>query len=212
LVDHVDVDVALDAGRLDHFLVKPLGPPDDQLLPVAESSRSRLEGGPRAAARMGEEHSRGLGGRLPNRTFGGILWLPMPEQNLEILRRLVDAFYRRDTETVLALMDSEIEFHSALVEKKTYHGYAGLGQYRQDLDAAWSEWRSEDDRFLEAGKDQVLHLYRIVGVGRGSGAPVQQDIAILWTLRGEKILRGEVFLDQADARAAAGLRGQPLGP
>jgi hypothetical protein len=32
-------------------------------------------------------------------------------------------------------MDPEVEFHSALVEKKTYHGYAGLGQYRRDRDA-----------------------------------------------------------------------------
>jgi ketosteroid isomerase-like protein len=134
----------------------------------------------------------------------------MPAENVEIVRRLVDAFYRRDVETALALMDPEVEFHSALVEKKTYHGYAGLAQYRQDLDAVWSEWRSEDDRFLEAGKDRVLHLYRILGVGRGSGVRVQQDIAILWTLRGGRILRGEVFLDQADALDAAGLREQPL--
>jgi len=133
-------------------------------------------------------------------------------KNVEILRRLVDAFYRRDNEAALALMDPEMEFHSALVEKETYHGYAGLGQYRQDLDAAWSEWRSEDDRFLEASQEQVLHLYRIVGVGRGSGTPVQQDIAILWTLRRGKVLRGEVFLDQADALDAAGLQKQPHGP
>jgi ketosteroid isomerase-like protein len=136
----------------------------------------------------------------------------MPSENVEIVRRLIDAFYRRDAEAVFVLMDPEVEFHSALVEKQTYRGYAGLRQYRQDLDTAWSEWRSEDDRFLEAGEDHVLHLYRILGVGRGSGVRVQQDIAILWTLRGGKILRGEVFLDQADAVDAAGLREQPLGP
>jgi ketosteroid isomerase-like protein len=136
----------------------------------------------------------------------------MPAENVEIVRRVVDAFYQRDRDAVLALMDPEVEFHSALVEKKTYHGYAGLGQYRQDLDAAWSDWRSEDDRFLDAGQDRVLHLYRIRGVGRGSGVQVQQDIAILWRLRGGRILRGDVFLDQTDARDAAGLREQPAGP
>jgi hypothetical protein len=57
----------------------------------------------------------------------------MSRKNVEILRRLIDAFYRRDNEAALALLDPEIEFHSALVEKKTYHGYAGLGEYRQDL-------------------------------------------------------------------------------
>ena len=135
----------------------------------------------------------------------------MSRENVEILRRLVDAFNRRDEEAVLALTDPEIEFRSALVEKTTYRGYAGVGQYRQDLDAAWSEWRTEDDRFLEAAGERVLQLYRIVGRGRGSGILVHQDIAILWTLRAGKVLRGEVFLDQAEALDAAGLREQPLG-
>jgi ketosteroid isomerase-like protein len=131
----------------------------------------------------------------------------VPSENVETLRRLINAFYERDVESVLALTDPKVEFYSELVEKKTYRGHQGIGQYRQDLDAAWSEWRSEDDRFLDAGKDQVLHLYRIVGRGRTSGVSVHQDIAILWTLRAGKVVRGKVFLDQADALEAAGLAG-----
>jgi ketosteroid isomerase-like protein len=53
----------------------------------------------------------------------------------------------------------------------------------------------------------MLHLYRIVGRGRGSGVPVAQDIAILWTLRQGRVVHGKVYLDQREARRAAGLEG-----
>lgn len=51
----------------------------------------------------------------------------------------------------------------------------------------------------------VLHLYRIVGRGKGSGVPVEQDIAILWRLSNHQIVEGQVFLDQREALEATGL-------
>ena len=129
----------------------------------------------------------------------------MSQANVEAVRRLVEAFYARDGETVASVLDAEIEFESALVEHKTYMGMAGMLEYRRDLDDAWAEWRSEGDRFLSAGSDRVVHLYRIVGTGKGSGVPVAQDIAILWTLRAGRVVRGKVFLDQTDALEALGL-------
>jgi ketosteroid isomerase-like protein len=131
----------------------------------------------------------------------------MPEDNVEVVREVIDAFNAGDAERAFALVDPEVEFRSALVEQKTYRGFAGLRQYREDLDAAWEEWQTEDDRFRDAGGDRVLHLYRIVGRGKGSGVPVEQEIAILWRLREGKLLEGEVFLDQRDALVAAGLEG-----
>jgi ketosteroid isomerase-like protein len=129
-----------------------------------------------------------------------------PQESVDTVRRLIAAFNRQDYDAVLELADPEIEFHSALVEKQAYSGYAGVRQYLETLDSAWSDWHTEDDRFVAAGEDQVLHLYRIVGLGKGSGVPVQQDLAALWIVRAGKVLRGEVFLDQADGFHAAGLR------
>jgi hypothetical protein len=87
----------------------------------------------------------------------------MSQENVEIVRRLVEAFYNRDAETVASILDAEIEFESALVEHKTYKGGEGVLEYRRDLDEAWAEWRSEGDCFLSAGSGGVAHLYRIVG-------------------------------------------------
>jgi ketosteroid isomerase-like protein len=130
------------------------------------------------------------------------------EQNLEIVRRLVEAFFDRDAETVASILDDEVEFESALVEHKSYKGKAGAMEYRGDLDEAWGEWRSEGDRFLPAGSERVVHLYRIVGQGRGSGVPVAQDIAILWTLRAGRVVRGKGSSTRMKPSKLAGWRSR----
>jgi ketosteroid isomerase-like protein len=126
------------------------------------------------------------------------------EENVGIVRRAVDAFNARDRNRMLGLMDPEIEFRSVF-ERKTYRGLAGMVQWRRDLEAMMDELHTEDDRFLDAGEDRVVYLYRIVGRGTGSGVPVSRENAILWHLRNGKLLKGEVHLDQRQALEAAGL-------
>jgi ketosteroid isomerase-like protein len=128
----------------------------------------------------------------------------MSEENVDIVREAVDAFNARDRDRLLGLMDPEIEFRSVF-ERKTYRGLAEMVQYREDLDATLEEFHSEDDRFLDAGEDRVVYLYRIVGRGAGSGVPVSRENAILWQLRNGKLLKGVVYLDQREALEAAGL-------
>jgi ketosteroid isomerase-like protein len=128
----------------------------------------------------------------------------MSEENVEVVREAVDAFNARDRDRLLGLMDPEIEFRSVF-ERKTYRGLAEMVQFREDLDATLEEFHSEDDRFLDAGEDRVLYLYRVVGRGAGSGVPVSRENAILWHLRNGKLLKGEVYLDQREALQAAGL-------
>jgi ketosteroid isomerase-like protein len=128
----------------------------------------------------------------------------MSHDNVEIVRQAVDAFNARDRDRLLGLMDPEIEFRSVF-ERKTYRGLAEMVQYREDLETTLEEFHSEDDRFLDAGEDRVLYLYRVVGRGTGSGVPVSRENAILWQLRNGKLLKGVVYLDQREALEAAGL-------
>jgi ketosteroid isomerase-like protein len=124
---------------------------------------------------------------------------------VEIVKRLVEAFYARDTQAALAILDRDMAFESAFAEAKTYKGVGEFAQYRRDVDEAWGEWRSEDDRFLPVDQTRLLHLYRIVGRGRGSGVPVAQNVAILWTVRAGRVVHGKGYQDESEARRAAGL-------
>src|SRR3954447_5295948 len=113
----------------------------------------------------------------------------MSQESVEIVRRAVAAFNARNRKELLGLMDPEIEYQS-LMEQKIYRGLDGMVQYRDDVDAVLKNFHTEDDRFLDVGKDRVLHLYRIVGRGAGSGVPVGRQNAILWQLREGRLFRG----------------------
>jgi ketosteroid isomerase-like protein len=129
----------------------------------------------------------------------------MSEENVEIVRRAVDAFNARDTERLLSMCDPEIEFRSA-VEQKTYRGLDELVRYREGVAAVMEDFHIEDSRLLDAGGDRVVQLYRLVGRGAGSGVPVSREVGAIWQLRNGKLQKGEVFLDQRQALEAAGLR------
>ena len=130
----------------------------------------------------------------------------MSQENVEVARRVMDAFNAQDRDRVLGLCDPEIEYRSA-VEHKTYRGLDGMVRWREDVAAVIEDFHIEDCRFLDAGSDRVVILYRVVGRGAGSGVPVSQDVGALWQLRNGKVLKAEVFLDRGEALEAAGLSG-----
>lgn len=76
--------------------------------------------------------------------------------------------------------------------------------YSNDIDAVFEDWHTEDERYLDAGDGEVVLAYRIVGRGKGSGVPVDRELAILWTVRDGKVLGGKVYHDPEEALEAAG--------
>ena len=128
----------------------------------------------------------------------------MSEENVEIVRKALDALNARDRDLALSLMDPEIVYRSPF-EQKTYRGLDGMVRWREDMAAALEDFHFEDSRFLDAGGDRVVALYRMVVRGAASGVPVSQEAGALWQLRNGKLLKGEGFLDQREALEAAGL-------
>ena len=129
----------------------------------------------------------------------------MAQENVDVVRRFIDAFNRGDDDAALALTDPGIEFHTDLIEQQAFRGHAGVRDYRRNLDDAWGSWRIENNRFLGAGEDQVLQLYQLILHGRESGIPVHLDGGILWTISNAKIASGVGFLNQAEALESAGM-------
>jgi ketosteroid isomerase-like protein len=129
----------------------------------------------------------------------------MSQENVEIVRAGIEAWNAGDRDRALSVFDPEIEFHSA-TERKTYRGLDGMVRYTEDVGAVIEDFQFEDIRFLNAGRDRVVALYRIVGRGAGSGVPVSREVGALWQLRNGKILKGEIYLDRQEALEAAGLR------
>jgi ketosteroid isomerase-like protein len=129
----------------------------------------------------------------------------MSPDSVDVVCEAVAALNAGDRQRLLNLFHPEVEFRSA-AEQRVYRGYAGLEQYRRDVGTTLDDFRTEGDRFLAGESERVVHLYRVVARGMGSGVPVSQEMGAVHQLRDGKILRVDTYLDQRDALEAAGLR------
>jgi ketosteroid isomerase-like protein len=78
----------------------------------------------------------------------------MSQENVELSKRAVDAWNRRDVEATIVLADPEAVWHPALeeiVEGRTYRGHAGMRQYFKDLAEQEAESSAEYSEFRDLG-------------------------------------------------------------
>lgn len=133
----------------------------------------------------------------------------MPETKVEVVRRAIDAFNRRDLRELAVLCHDDLEFVSVLTaieaDGATYRGPDAWSTYFGVMDQIWRNWRAEDPRLFEGAEDTVVCLFRIAGTGSHSDVPVERPIAITYRFKDERIWRMRSYMDPADALAAAGV-------
>jgi ketosteroid isomerase-like protein len=130
----------------------------------------------------------------------------MSNENVDVVRRLLDAFNARDLDALLAIVDPEAEIESlrAQLEGNPYRGHDGVRQMLVDFDEDWASLEMVAEDFREKG-DQVVVLARLRARGRASGADLDVPIGFVSSLRGGKISRCKTFSERAEALRAAGL-------
>ncbi|HME02198.1 MAG TPA: nuclear transport factor 2 family protein [Solirubrobacteraceae bacterium] len=132
----------------------------------------------------------------------------MPQDKVEVARRAVDAYNRRDVEGFFAeLGTTDFEWYPAItraLDGGGYRGREGVERFAADTSENWEELQNTAAEFRDLG-DRVLVLGRLQGRGRGSGAPVDQPYAGIFDFRGERIWRYRVYLDRAEGLLTAGL-------
>jgi len=120
--------------------------------------------------------------------------------NVEIVRRALGA-RRREFEELLdpavRLDFSERVFNPAVLE-----GYAGIMRWRAEIGEVWGPYRSEPEEFLDAGDVVFTHEY---GCGKGSGLEVEQRLALLCTLHGDRVSEIRLYRDRERALSDSGL-------
>jgi ketosteroid isomerase-like protein len=129
--------------------------------------------------------------------------------NAEVVRGLIDAWNRGDTEALLERATEDFEWHPTLVRNVEGEAFRGHDEFRRFLEewkSTWESWDLEIQDVRDYG-EQVLALTRVTARGRGSGVEFNQPIAQLFEFRGDLVSRGETFLDQGEAVAAAEGRG-----
>ena len=131
---------------------------------------------------------------------------------MEIVRRLYEALARRDTTTIFALYDPEVEFYFArgtfqdrIGAERVYRGYAGLREMDRELRGAFENFETTNEDLIDAG-ERVVSVTRYRARGRGSGVEVDGPLQFgLWTIRNHRVVRVDWFDRREQAIAAAGL-------
>jgi ketosteroid isomerase-like protein len=130
----------------------------------------------------------------------------MSSQNIEIVRRGLEAFNLGDFDAALKFADPEVEWHDApdMPDASTYRGHDAVRKRWEAMHEALEGFYAEPERFFDTG-DQVVVFLRVGGTGRGSGIPVDRRVAHVWTIRDGKGVRVDVHTDRAKALEAVGI-------
>lgn len=88
-----------------------------------------------------------------------------------------------------------------------FRGRNGLVQMAAMVQDAWSQWRFEPERFVDAG-DSVVVFIRVIAVGGVSGVPIEVESAHVVTIRYGRIISTRIYHDRSDALEAVGLSEQ----
>jgi ketosteroid isomerase-like protein len=132
----------------------------------------------------------------------------MPRDKVEVARRAIDAYNRRDVDGLFAeLATPDFEYYPGIVralDGTGYLGREGVERFKVDTVENWEELQNIPEEFRDLG-DRVLVLFRLRGRGKGSSAPVDQPCACILDFRGDRIWRNRVYLDRAEAMRVVGL-------
>ena|SRR5271170_1922300 len=128
----------------------------------------------------------------------------MSSENVDVMRRMLDAVGRRDYQAVLAVLDPELEIDDTDIPEST--GTDSFLDWLARWDEAWESWRVEDVEVRAAGDDQAIALFRMVTTGKGSGIELARPDALVASFRGGKVVKLGYYNDRAMALEAVGLR------
>jgi ketosteroid isomerase-like protein len=117
------------------------------------------------------------------------------QENVERVRRGYQSYSSGDVDALDALwrewLPPEFEFHSILLGN-VYRGPEGTSQLLEELREVWEEYAPQVEEIVEIGHHVVV-VFRLDLRGRGSGVPVSETHATVWTFDGTMPLSAHTF-------------------
>ena len=103
----------------------------------------------------------------------------MSQENVELHRRVIEAYNAQDVEAFIALCDPSIEVHSvfAAVDGGVYHGHDGLRNLTTTSRTPGERRSASNPRHYFDLGERTLVFYVLHGRGRQSGAEVTMPLA-----------------------------------
>jgi ketosteroid isomerase-like protein len=131
----------------------------------------------------------------------------MSQENVEVVRKLIDAVNRGDLDAWLGFLSPEVVWESLPFPgfRDVYRGRAEAREWYEQLLEVFEEGHLEIEEITALSDDRVLIGLTQTGRGRGSGLPGElRSWSIDWLAKG-LIARRQVFWTRDEALEAAGL-------
>jgi ketosteroid isomerase-like protein len=131
----------------------------------------------------------------------------MSWENVEIVRRIIDAINRRDIDAVVESASADLVMDWSNSRGLLSGIHRGRDEARDAFESflqPWDSLRWEPEELIELEDDRVLAVSRLHMRGRGSGVEVNARGASIWTIRDGKAAAITLYQSKAEALEAAG--------
>ena len=126
------------------------------------------------------------------------------EEKLSLLVRVGEAFNALGFDGIFPFVDPDFEFHEPpeQIGSSVFRGEVAAREGFAGWAETWAEQKSEAQSFeiLPDGRALVFTRERLLG---RDGLRLENDCGSLFTFRGDRLLRWQVFWDPENARRAA---------
>jgi ketosteroid isomerase-like protein len=136
----------------------------------------------------------------------------MPEQELEVVKRLLLAVERSDLQSVLGLVDPHVLVFPRSEEpdvKEVYEGHEGAFEYLGNWYSQWDDYESEPRDYREASGGRILVTMAERGHLKQTGITLDEDFWHSFTVRDGKIAEWRMYDSYDQALEALGLSAEP---
>jgi len=131
----------------------------------------------------------------------------MSQENVDLARRMTEAFLSGNGDGALALMHPDVVFEAtARPDGRVWQGRNAVRRAVAEWIGSWDAYSLEIRDYVDAPGDRVVVLWTERGRGKGSGIPLEHHGGNVVTIRDGEIVRIAIYTSTDKALEAVGLR------
>ena len=130
----------------------------------------------------------------------------MSEENVEVMRHVVENFNRGGVEAVLPYFHDDIEWVGPpeWLDDHLYKGHEGLRKLASQWTDSFDEYRLDPERFTDTGTSVVVLLFTR-GRIKDSELPIAQESSWVCRIENGKVTHVQVYFSWQEGLEATGL-------
>ena len=132
----------------------------------------------------------------------------MSQENVEIVRRMLQAFADGGLDAMAEFWDPDIDWRAAegaIDDVGEMHGPVAVRRYIQDWIDTFDDFGVVLEDLRDVGDDRVLGIQRLNGRAKLSGTETELRYAVISTVRDGKVVQVREYLNVDQALEALGL-------